>query len=114
MIHVELHHRHDAAEIRDEAAEYAGLIHATQRRFRVLLRAQKLEKDAVGLGVVAQAIVDKAQRAAQQTHGVGVKEGVDLLRGRKKSDQVDGIALEEVLVRDIEAAIVNAEVAGGA
>ena len=35
VIHVELHHRHDAAEIRHEAAEHAGLVHLAQHRFRI-------------------------------------------------------------------------------
>src|SRR4051794_2839121 len=35
VIHVELHHRDDAAEIGNEAAENACLIHPPQRRFRV-------------------------------------------------------------------------------
>ena len=34
MIHVELHQRDDAAEIRDEAAEHASLIHQPQHDFR--------------------------------------------------------------------------------
>ncbi len=54
MIHVELHHRDDAAEIRNEAAEHAGLVHAPQHDLGVLLRGQDLEEEPVGLRVVAQ------------------------------------------------------------
>ncbi len=36
MVHVVLHLRDDAAEIRDEAAEHARLVHAPQRSFRIL------------------------------------------------------------------------------
>ena len=36
VVHVELHHRHDPAEVRDEAAEHARLVHAPQRRLGVL------------------------------------------------------------------------------
>ena len=74
VVHVELHHRDDAAELGDEAAEHAGLVHAPQRRLGVALPSQQLEEDAVGLGVVAQLVVDQAQRAAQQADGVGMQE----------------------------------------
>jgi hypothetical protein len=33
VIHVELHHRDDLAELRDEAAEHAGLVHPPQDQF---------------------------------------------------------------------------------
>ena len=33
VIHVELHHRHDLAEFRNEAAQYARLIHHAQQSF---------------------------------------------------------------------------------
>ena len=37
MIHVELHHRHDAAERAHEFAEHAGLVHAPQHGLRFVL-----------------------------------------------------------------------------
>jgi hypothetical protein len=36
MVHVVLHLRDDAAEIRDKASEHAGFVHASQRSFRIL------------------------------------------------------------------------------
>jgi hypothetical protein len=33
VVHVELHHRHDLAELRHEAAEHAGLVHLAQDEF---------------------------------------------------------------------------------
>ena len=65
VVHVELHHRHDLAEVGHEAAEHAGLVHAPQGRLGVLVGAQHLQKDAVGLRIVAQLVVDEPQRAAQ-------------------------------------------------
>ena len=55
VVHVELHHRHDAAEIGDEAAEHAGLVHAAQHDLGRVARGQDLEEQPVGLRVVAQA-----------------------------------------------------------
>ena len=65
-------------------------------------------------GSFLQLVVDQPQRAAQQPHRVGMEEGVRLLGLGKEADQVDGIALEHVRVGDVEAAVVDAEVAGGA
>ncbi len=44
MVHRELHHADDAAEIGDEPAEHAGLVHAPQRDFRRVARCKGLEK----------------------------------------------------------------------
>ena len=51
MIHVELHHRHDAAELRNEAAEHAGLVHHAQNDFRIAcLRSAVSRKIALACG----------------------------------------------------------------
>ena len=55
MIHVELHHRDDAAEFRDELAEHAGLVHAAEHRLRIAARGEDLDEEAIGFGVLAQA-----------------------------------------------------------
>ena len=96
VVHIELHHGDDPAELRDEAAEHAGLVHAPQRRFRVAVRGQKVQENAVGLGIVAQLLVDQTQRAAQQPDGVGVQEPARALGLGEEADEIDGIALEHV------------------
>ncbi len=63
VVHVELHHRHDLAEVGDEAAEHAGLVHRPEHGFGVLARGQDLQEEAVGLLVLAQLRVDQLQRA---------------------------------------------------
>ena len=114
VVHVELHHRHDLAEVGNEAAEHAGFIHAPQGRLRVHLRAQDLEEDAVGLRIAPQPVVDQAQRAAQQADGGRMEEGAGALGLREEADQVDRIALEGIGVGDVQAAVVDAEIAGRA
>ena len=78
------------------------------------VRAQHLQEDAVGFRIVAQLVVDQPQRAAQQPHRVGMEEGARLLGPGEEADEVDGVALEDVGVGDVEAAVVDAEIAGGA
>ena len=51
VVHVELHHRDDLAEIGDEPAEHAGLVHAPEIEFRIAVRGQDVEEQPVGLGV---------------------------------------------------------------
>ena len=114
VVHVELHHGDDAAEVGNETPEHASFVHAPQRRLRVLGGAEHLEKDAVGFRVVAQLVVDEAQGPAQQSYRVGMEEGIRLLRPGKEADEVDGIALEDVGVGYVEPAIVDAEIAGRA
>ena len=43
-----------------------------------------------------------------------MEEGIRLLRPGKEADEIDGIALEDVGVGDVESAIVDAEIAGRA
>ena len=44
MIHVELHHRDDAAEGGHEVTEDAGLVHPPQHGFRVVLGGEDLQE----------------------------------------------------------------------
>ena len=53
VVHVELHHRDDAAEGAHEAAEHAGLVHPPQDDLGVV-RGQDFEEQPVGLGIVPQ------------------------------------------------------------
>ena len=63
VVHVELHHRHDAAKCAHEFAEHAGLVHAAKHGFGLVLRGQNFQKQAVGFLVVAHLGVDQLQRA---------------------------------------------------
>ncbi len=98
VIHVELHHRDDAAERRHEAAEHAGLVHPPQHGLGVVIRGQDLEEQPVRLLVLA--------------HDIGVQHQMVLLRQTKHPDEVDRIAREYVLVGDGEAIVVVEEVFG--
>ncbi len=111
VIHVELHQRDDAAEIGDEAAEHAGLVHPAQRRFGVLARGEDFEKEAVCLLVLAQGAVDKLQRARQQLQRVGMNVETVLIGDMEKADDVDRVRVEEILLRDREAPVLDVEAA---
>ena len=53
VVHVVLHLSDDTAEIGNEAAEDARLVHAAQRGFRILTRGQDVQKKAVRLRILA-------------------------------------------------------------
>ena len=62
MIHVELHHRDDAAELGNKPAEDAGFVHVPQRYFRIALRGEAAtEKSGWLRGSCLQIIVDQPQ-----------------------------------------------------
>ena len=68
VIHVVLRLGDDPAEIGHEAAEHAGLVEATQRRLRIVLRRHHLHEQPVGLGIGAQPI-DQADVLGDQPQG---------------------------------------------
>ena len=57
VVHVELHHRDDLAEVGDEATEHAGFVHGAEDGLGVLRRRRDLEKEAVRLRIVLQSAV---------------------------------------------------------
>ena len=95
MIHVELHHRDDAAEIRNEAPEHAGLVHAPQDDLGHVARQQNFEKEPVRFLVGAQIGVDLAQRQRHGAHGVGMQRQAVVIGHPEQPDDIDGIALEK-------------------
>ncbi len=92
MIHVELHHRHDAAECRHEVAEHAGLVHPPQHGLAVVLRGQDLEEQPVCLLVLAQLLIDQLERARRHVHGVGMQRQIVFLREVEHADEIDRVA----------------------
>ena len=112
VVHVELHHRDDAAEGAHEAAEHAGLVHPPQHGLGVVLRGQDFKKKPVRLLVLAHRLVDELERARGDMHGVGMEREIVFLREMKDADQIDRVAVEHVLVGDIDAIVVDDEILG--
>ena len=100
VVHVELHHRHDLAEVGDEAAEHAGLVHGAEHELGVLARGQDLEEQPVGLGVVAELAVDQPERAGDELHRVGMEGQVVGVGEMEDADEVDRVAREDLVVGD--------------
>ena len=80
VIHVELHHRYDAAERMHESAKHADLVHAAQHDFSGILRGQDFQEEAIGLFVFAYRLVDKLERTRRGAHGFGMEHQIVLLR----------------------------------
>ena len=57
--------RDDAAEIGNEAAEHAGLVHRPQDRFRVTRAGQHVHEERIGALVAAHGGIDQPQVAAR-------------------------------------------------
>ena len=112
MIHVELHHRDDAAERTHEAPEHARLVHAAQHPLGIVGRGEDLQEQPVGLGVLAQAIVDQGKRARRDPNGVGMEREAVPVGEMEDADQVDRVAAEYVRRGDVDAVVVDDEILG--
>ena len=74
VIDVELHHRHDGFEFRDEGAQHAQFVHPAQAAFGIAVFQQQIQKDALRLGRVAHVIVDEVQIGGDQAHHIGMHQ----------------------------------------
>ena len=112
VVHVELHHRDDAAEIGDEAPEHPGLVHQPQHHLRRVARGQDVHEQAVRLAVVAQRRADEPERARREPARIRVDREVVPVGEPEQADQVHRIALERALAREVDAVVVDDEVVG--
>ena len=112
VVHVELHHRHDAAEGGHECAEHAGLVHAPQHGFGVVLGREDLQEQAVRFLVLAQILVDQLKRARHEPHRFGMHGEIVLLRQVEQPDQVDRVAPKDIGAGDVDTVVVDDEVVG--
>ena len=110
VVHVELHHRHDPTEVGHETTEHAGFVHSPQHDFGVVMRGQNVVKEPVGVGILAQLLIDQVERARGRVHGVGVEGEIVLLGRSEDADQIDRIAPECVRLGNVDAVVVDDEV----
>ena len=66
VVHVELHLRDDPAEVGNEAAEHAGLVHPAQHRLGLVDAGQHFHEQRVGARIVADLAIDQRGVAASR------------------------------------------------
>ena len=110
VVHRELHHSDDAAELGDESAEDAGFVHPPQRRLRGVARGQDVEEQPVGFRVLAQAPVDAFQRLGDEPRRIRVDRQIGAVRDPEDADEIDRIPLERVRSDDVDAVVVDLEI----
>ena len=86
VIHVELHHRHDAPEIRDEAAEHARLVHLAQHAFGIARVGQELHEQPIGGRVVARACRRSGGNSSGSGAALRAKTRPDARRRRRTGE----------------------------
>ena len=96
VIEAVLHLRDDAAELRQEAAEHAGLVHPPERVLRVLARGQDRHEQGVRRGRFAQLRADPPQITGNLVQGLGVDVQLPLLRHVEQAQHGQRVALEQV------------------
>ena len=109
MIHVELHLADDPAELGDEAAEHARLVHQAERALDVARFRQHAKECADRLGVAAQLRGDQVERSAGGGEGVGVKVEIALVGDLEQPDQICRIAFEHLRPGDGETPVLHRE-----
>ncbi len=108
MVHVELHLRDDAAEIGNEAAEHAGLVHPAQHDLGVAWRGQHVEEEGVGGRVLAD-VVGELRIARRGTHRQRMDFEPMLVGEREQLEQPSRFLREKVVARDRQAPAVDDE-----
>ena len=94
MIHVELHHRDDLAEIGNEAAEHAGLVHHAERVSDPARRSACSRNMALASGSLHNAPVDAPSDCADRLQRIGMDFGIRAAASAKQADDVHRIVLE--------------------
>ena len=109
VVHVELHHRDDAAEGAHEAPEHADLVHPPQHHLGAVA-GEDLEEQVVRDLVLAQLLIDQLERALRGAHRFRMEGEIVLLGETEDADEVDGVAAEGVRIRDVDAIVVDDEI----
>ena len=126
MIHVELHHRHDGGEFRQECREHAELVHPPERALGVAVLQEQVEKDPVGFGCGPHLVVDELKIVRNEPHRIGMQkqrlpqadledpQHVELVfeKGRRVRD-IQPVVDDLVAVRHLPAASEHAQHVGG-
>ena len=103
MIHVELHHRDDAPELRHKAAEQAGFIHPPQQAFGGFFRIQNFNKQPVGFFVFPQVRRDKTQRLGDQPRRIRMDHAIQLIGKPEQAQQIDRVFGKNIGPRNADA-----------
>ncbi len=96
VIEAVLHLGDHAAELRQEPAEHAGLVHPAQRGVRVLARGEHGHEQGVRRRVGALVRTDPPQVLGHRAQRLGVDVEVPLLRQVEQPEHRQGLALEQI------------------
>ena len=112
MVHVELHLRDDAAEVGNEAAEHAGLVHPPKHRFRVIDRGQHFEEQAHWRALSRRTFrsISTASRG-RRAHRRGMDLELLARSQREQLEQSHRVLAEIIVGRDGDPAAVEDEAA---
>ena len=113
VIHVELHHRDNAAEIGDEAAQNARFIHSAQHGLRCLVRGHNVQKQAIGFRIFAQLGINALQRLRDQTRRMGMNGELMLIGELIKPQNIYRVFFKNIVGCDGDAAMFNCELPTG-
>ena len=102
VIHIKLHHRDDAAEIRQKFPQKPRIIHQAQHPFWILSAGHHIDEHLVMLGVFAESRIDPAQIGVQFAQRMGVDIKAVLLGNLKHLDHQFRMIFEFKIRRNVE------------
>ena len=70
VVHVELHHRDDRFEFRQEGRQHPQLVHPPQGAIRIAVFEHQTKEDPHRFGVAAHVVVDQVEVGSDQPHRV--------------------------------------------
>ena len=106
VVHVELHLGDDAAEVGNEPAEHAGLVHPAKRDIGLVACGQHLKEECIGTGIVAD-LVRMPRVAGRGPHRKGMNFQSFPRCEREQFDQPHRILSQPAVVRNRQAAAVE-------
>ena len=96
MVEIVLHERYDPAEIRNEPADHARIIHPRERHRRVMARDQHLDELAVGVRILAHGRIDTLEILAHRGERIGMNVQLTRLGEVEQRENLRRLPLEEI------------------
>src|SRR5579872_2773848 len=109
MVHVKLHLRDDAAEVRNETAEYSGLVHPAQNHLGLIDRGKDLHEQRVCTGILTHRSLNQHGIATCRAHCCRMDLQPLSHGDGKHFDQSHWVELEKRIVGDGDASPIENE-----
>ena len=109
MVHVELGLADNAAKLRQETSEYAGLVHQRQHAARMVLARDDVEKHRPRVFFRTRLARHGPQRAPRRRHRLGMDVDLPLVREPEQAHQLARVSDEHLRIGDGKTSAIDGE-----